>query len=85
MMKAPLIPGTRPVGAAQLAVEDTSTYLLTYYLLTYLLTYLLLTYLLTQQSIGAPARRAFPDHLITEHEVPVLIPPVPTATNWAPH
>ena len=25
MMKAPLIPGTRPVGAAQLAVEDTST------------------------------------------------------------
>ena len=25
MMKAPLKPGTRPVGAAQLAVEDTST------------------------------------------------------------
>ena len=25
MMKAPLRPGTRPVGAAQLAVEDTST------------------------------------------------------------
>ena len=25
MMKAPLIPGTRPVGAAQLAVKDTST------------------------------------------------------------
>ena len=25
MMKAPLIPGTRPVGAAQLAVEHTST------------------------------------------------------------
>ena len=25
MMKVPLRPGTRPVGAAQLAVEDTST------------------------------------------------------------
>ena len=25
MMKAPLRPGTRPVGAAQLAVEDMST------------------------------------------------------------
>ena len=25
MMKAPLRPGTRPVGAAQLAVKDTST------------------------------------------------------------
>ena len=32
MMKAPLRPGTRPVGAATLAVEDTSTD--TYYLLT---------------------------------------------------
>ena len=44
MMKAPLKPGTRPVGAATLAVEDTSTdgpvvavtpgvYLLTYFTL----------------------------------------------------
>ena len=44
MMNAPLRPGTRPVGAAQLAVKDTSTKgpvfaatPVTAYLLTYLL------------------------------------------------
>ena len=68
-MKAPLRRGTRPVDAAQLAVEDTSTdgpeFAATpaTYLLFYLLTYFSDKNLC--RCFGAPARRVFPDHLIT--------------------
>ena len=44
-MKAPLRPGTRPVGAAQLAVEGYYTYSRTLHSVTH--THRLLTYLLT--------------------------------------
>ena len=65
MMNAPLRPGTRPVGAAQLAVKDSSNgpvFAATPKgdgprpqdrLLTYLLTYLLLTYYYYEHSVSS--------------------------------